>query len=67
MNPRFRIGLLALATLACAACLRINVQGTPDVRALERLPGEMSRAIRGAMPAVRFSCIASSGLAWMSL
>ena len=55
MNRHFRLGLIGLAALACAACLRINVQGTPDVRALERLPGEMSRAIREAMPAVRFA------------
>lgn len=57
MNARpHRITLFAcMAVLALAGCLRINVQGTPDTRALERLPGEMSRAIRQSMPPVSFA------------
>ncbi|MBE2210332.1 MAG: endonuclease/exonuclease/phosphatase family protein [Xanthomonadaceae bacterium] len=46
---------LAALVLACAACLRVNVEGTPDPRALERLPDEMARVVREAMPPVRFA------------
>ncbi len=47
--------LLLLMMLATAACVRVNVQGTPDLRQLERLPERMERAVRNALPAVRFA------------
>ncbi len=50
-----RILAAIAAVVGLAACLRINVQGTPDPRALERLPESMARAVRGALPPVRFA------------
>ena len=47
--------LAGLVGMALAGCLRINVQGTPDSRVLERLPEEMARRVRAAMPPVRFA------------
>ena len=55
MNRATRLIALAALSLACAACLRVNVQGPPDPRALERLPREMAQVIREALPAVRFA------------
>ncbi len=55
MNRTVRLIALATLTLASAACLRVNVQGTPDPRTLERLPDEMARVVREAMPPVRFA------------
>lgn len=55
MNRAVRIIALACLAVASAACLRINVQGAPDTRALERLPEDLSQAIRDAMPPVRFA------------
>ena len=55
MSHIVRIAALAALTITCAACLRVNVHGAPDTRSLERLPGEMSRVIRDAMPSVRFA------------
>ena len=55
MNRVTRFIVLVTLVLTSAACLRVNVQGTPDQRALEQLPGEMSRVIRDALPPVRFA------------
>ena len=55
MSRVIRTISLVSFVLVSAACLRINVHGTPDARALERLPGDMSRVLREAMPAVRFA------------
>lgn len=55
MNRITRSAALVAIVLTCAACLRVNVHGAPDTRALEQLPEQMSQAIRDAMPAVRFA------------
>ena len=60
MNRVIRTISLVSFVLVSAACLRINVHGTPDARALERLPGDMSRVLREAMPAVRFASASRS-------
>ena len=55
MTPRVRVTAAALLVLATAGCLRVNVHGTPDAEALRRLPERMERAVRSAMPPVRFA------------
>ncbi len=47
--------LIVMLVLATAACVRVNVQGTPDLGELRRLPNRMERVIRDALPLVRFA------------
>ena len=60
MNRLLKFALLLIGVAALAACLRINVQGTPDPEALERLPEQMARVIRDSLPPVRFATYNSS-------
>ena len=49
------VPLSCLLPVVLAACVQIHLHGTPDPRALERLPGSMARAVREALPPVRFA------------
>lgn len=60
INHLLKLTLLLIGIATLAACLRINVQGTPDPQALERLPDKMARVIRDSLPAVRFATYNSS-------
>ena len=44
-----------LPVLALAACVQINVHGTPDPRSLDPLPGQIARVVRETLPPVRFA------------